>query len=216
MTLKEIMEPPCRPAKHVLQYIDGTNTRVRLPVSSPSHSEAGEARLVRAFLAVPEQIEQVLKLEPAITIGARDRKVQVYLGRGTSFAIALEGALKLKEVSYLHAEGCATGELKHGPIALVGEGMPVVVIVSYDRTFEKTVSNMQEVVAPGGRIILVTDGRGQHRRILGDTDPPRCEPAAPRCSMQRRSARQPCEVRHGGIAADATIGLAGSSPALGL
>jgi glutamine---fructose-6-phosphate transaminase (isomerizing) len=81
--------------------------------------------LVRAFLAVPDQIEQVLKLEPAITIGARDRKVQdvLYLGRGTSFAIALEGALKLKEVSYIHAEGCAAGELKHGPIALVEEGM---------------------------------------------------------------------------------------------
>ena len=85
----------------------------------------------------------------------------LYLGRGTSFPIALEGALKLKEISYIHAEGYAAGELKHGPIALIDEEMPVVVIAPYDHLFEKTVSNMQEVAARGGRIILITDRAGR-------------------------------------------------------
>ena len=84
----------------------------------------------------------------------------LYLGRGTSYPLALEGALKLKEISYIHAEGYAAGELKHGPIALIDENMPVVVIAPYDRVFEKTVSNMQEVAARGGKIILMTDAKG--------------------------------------------------------
>ena len=84
----------------------------------------------------------------------------LYLGRGTSYPLALEGALKLKEISYIHAEGYAAGELKHGPIALIDENMPVIVIAPHDRVFEKTVSNMQEVAARGGRIILVTDPKG--------------------------------------------------------
>ncbi len=81
----------------------------------------------------------------------------LYLGRGTSFPLAMEGALKLKEISYIHAEGYAAGELKHGPIALIDENMPVIVIAPHDRFFEKTVSNMQEVAARGGRIIFITD-----------------------------------------------------------
>jgi glutamine---fructose-6-phosphate transaminase (isomerizing) len=84
----------------------------------------------------------------------------LYLGRGTSYPLALEGALKLKEISYIHAEGYAAGELKHGPIALIDETMPVIVIAPHDGVFEKTVSNMQEVAARGGRIILVTDPKG--------------------------------------------------------
>ncbi|MCX2722642.1 glutamine--fructose-6-phosphate transaminase (isomerizing) [Roseibium salinum] len=84
----------------------------------------------------------------------------LYLGRATSFPLALEGALKLKELSYIHAEGYAAGELKHGPIALIDENMPVFVIAPYDGIFEKTVSNMQEVAARGGRIVLITDERG--------------------------------------------------------
>jgi glucosamine--fructose-6-phosphate aminotransferase (isomerizing) len=84
----------------------------------------------------------------------------LYLGRGTSFPLAMEGALKLKEISYIHAEGYAAGELKHGPIALIDEDMPVVVIAPYDQIFEKAVSNMQEVAARGGRIILITDRNG--------------------------------------------------------
>ena len=81
----------------------------------------------------------------------------LYLGRGTSYPIALEGALKLKEISYLHAEGYAAGELKHGPIALIDEGVPVIVIAPRDNLFDKTVSNMQEVAAREGKIILVSD-----------------------------------------------------------
>ncbi len=84
----------------------------------------------------------------------------LYLGRGTSYPLALEGALKLKEISYIHAEGYAAGELKHGPIALIDENMPVIVIAPHDKVFEKTVSNMQEVAARGGRLILMTDAKG--------------------------------------------------------
>ena len=83
----------------------------------------------------------------------------LYLGRGLSYPLALEGALKLKELSYIHAEGYAAGELKHGPIALIDEAMPIIVIAPHDAVFEKTVSNMQEVAARGGRIILIGDKR---------------------------------------------------------
>jgi len=81
----------------------------------------------------------------------------LYLGRGVSYALALEGALKLKEISYIHAEGYAAGELKHGPIALIDENVPVIVVAPGDELFEKTVSNMQEVAARGGKIILISD-----------------------------------------------------------
>ena len=88
----------------------------------------------------------------------------LYLGRDTSYPLAMEGALKLKEISYIHAEGYAAGELKHGPIALIDENMPVIVIAPHDRIFEKTVSNMQEVAARGGKIILITDQKGAAAR----------------------------------------------------
>jgi glucosamine--fructose-6-phosphate aminotransferase (isomerizing) len=104
-----------------------------------------------------------LALEPQTEKLARDLAKcsdVLYLGRGTSYPLAMEGALKLKEISYIHAEGYAAGELKHGPIALIDEKMPVIVIAPYDRVFEKTVSNMQEVAARGGKIILVTDPQG--------------------------------------------------------
>ena len=126
-------------------------------------SEKDEQNLVRALIAVPGLMAQALALEPQIEQLAHTlAKVHhvLYLGRGTSFPIALEGALKLKEISYIHAEGYAAGELKHGPIALIDETMPVIVIAPFDRVFEKTVSNMQEVAARGGKIILVTDPRG--------------------------------------------------------
>ncbi len=116
-----------------------------------------------ALIEVPRHMAEALKLEPQIEHLARDlaeSKDVLYLGRGTNFPVALEGALKLKEISYIHAEGYAAGELKHGPIALIDETMPVVVIAPHDRIFEKTVSNMQEVAARGGRIILVTDPVG--------------------------------------------------------
>jgi glutamine---fructose-6-phosphate transaminase (isomerizing) len=126
-------------------------------------SDADEAKLVHGLVEIPRLMAAALATEPQIEKLARDiakSKDVLYLGRGTSYPLALEGALKLKEISYIHAEGYAAGELKHGPIALIDENMPVVVIAPFDRVFEKTVSNMQEVAARGGNIILMTDARG--------------------------------------------------------
>ena len=126
-------------------------------------SDEDETKLVHGLVEIPRLMAEALTSEPQIEKLARDiakcRDV-LYLGRGTSYPLALEGALKLKEISYIHAEGYAAGELKHGPIALIDENMPVVVIAPYDRVFEKTVSNMQEVAARGGKIILMTDAKG--------------------------------------------------------
>src|SRR3981189_2419271 len=126
-------------------------------------SDADEAKLVHGLVEIPRLMAAALATEPQIEKLARDiakSKDVLYLGRGTSYPLALEGALKLKEISYIHAEGYAAGELKHGPIALIDENMPVVVIAPFDRVFEKTVSNMQEVAARGGNIILMTDAKG--------------------------------------------------------
>ena len=123
-------------------------------------SEAKEKELVRALGEVPRHISTILRSEAryeklAHTLSkARD---VLYLGRGVSYPIALEGALKLKEISYIHAEGYAAGELKHGPIALIDENVPVVVVAPEDDLFDKTLSNMQEVAARGGRIIFVSN-----------------------------------------------------------
>ncbi|MBA8838868.1 glutamine--fructose-6-phosphate transaminase (isomerizing) [Ochrobactrum sp. RH2CCR150] len=125
--------------------------------------DAREQELVRQLSEAPRFLNQVLKLEDEIAAVCTElAKVNhvLYLGRGTSFPLAMEGALKLKEISYIHAEGYAAGELKHGPIALIDEAMPVIVIAPSDRLYEKTVSNMQEVAARGGRIILITDKKG--------------------------------------------------------
>ncbi len=122
-----------------------------------------ERKLVRALAEMPRFALEVLKLEHQIEGLAKTLSKAtdiLYLGRGTSYPLAMEGALKLKEISYIHAEGYAAGELKHGPIALIDETMPVIVIAPYDRVFDKTVSNMQEVAARGGRIILITDPKG--------------------------------------------------------
>lgn len=122
-----------------------------------------EAQYVQNLIALPGLMAKVLELEAQAEALARElskAKDVLYLGRGTSFPLALEGALKLKEISYIHAEGYPAGELKHGPIALIDEEMPVIVIAPHDGLFEKTASNMQEVAARGGRIILVTDARG--------------------------------------------------------
>jgi glucosamine--fructose-6-phosphate aminotransferase (isomerizing) len=126
-------------------------------------SDADEAKLVHGLIEIPRLMATALATEPQIEKLAREiakSKDVLYLGRGTSVPLALEGALKLKEISYIHAEGYAAGELKHGPIALIDENMPVVVIAPFDRVFEKTVSNMQEVAARGGNIILMTDAKG--------------------------------------------------------
>ena len=132
-------------------------------------NENDEQNLFRALVEVPRLMAEALALEPAIERLARDlaRSQDVlYLGRGTSYPLALEGALKLKEISYIHAEGYAAGELKHGPIALIDEKMPIIVIAPFDRIFEKTVSNMQEVAARGGRIILITDPKGAEQATV--------------------------------------------------
>ena len=92
-------------------------------------------------------------------------KGAMFLGRGLSFPIALEGALKLKELSYLHAEGYPAGEMKHGPLALIEEGLPVVILAPKDRYFEKTISNMQEVIARGGKVILISNERNLAKSV---------------------------------------------------
>ncbi|AZO71491.1 MAG: glutamine--fructose-6-phosphate transaminase (isomerizing) [Mesorhizobium sp.] len=137
---------------------------------------------VGSFTEMPRLMRQVLNsIQPQIELLSRELSKchhVLYLGRGTNFPLAMEGALKLKEISYIHAEGYAAGELKHGPIALIDSNMPVIVIAPHDRFFDKTLSNMQEVAARGGRIILITDGKGaaaskldtMHTIVLPATD----------------------------------------------
>src|SRR5665647_516659 len=123
-------------------------------------SDADEAKLVHGLIEIPRLMAAALATEPQIEKLAREiakSKDVLYLGRGTSYPLALEGALKLKEISYIHAEGYAAGELKHGPIALIDENVPVIVVAPQDELFEKTVSNMQEVATRGGQIILISD-----------------------------------------------------------
>jgi glucosamine--fructose-6-phosphate aminotransferase (isomerizing) len=127
-------------------------------------TQAEEAALSVALSEVPGRAAEVLKHDEEIAkiaeIVAEARDV-LYLGRGTSFALALEGALKLKEISYIHAEGYAAGEMKHGPIALIDEDVPVIVIApGNDPLFEKTASNVQEVIARGGKVIFLSDADG--------------------------------------------------------
>jgi glucosamine--fructose-6-phosphate aminotransferase (isomerizing) len=111
---------------------------------------------------VPDALKESLKSENNIQAMAKEFlevKGSMFLGRGSSFPIALEGALKLKELSYLHAEGYPAGEMKHGPLALIEEGLPVIIIAPKDKYFEKTLSNMQEVIARGGKIFFITDNK---------------------------------------------------------
>ena len=111
---------------------------------------------------LPEAIKKCIKTESDVQLMAKEfisAKGSMFLGRGSSFPIALEGALKLKELSYLHAEGYPAGEMKHGPLALIEEGLPVIIIAPKDKYFEKTISNMQEVIARGGKILFITDNK---------------------------------------------------------
>ena len=128
-----------------------------------------ESALCHALTEVPSRANDVLNHDEAIKTLAHevmDARDLLYLGRGTGFPIALEGALKLKEISYIHAEGYAAGEMKHGPIALIDEHVPVIVIAPSDELFDKTASNMQEVIARGGRVIFLSDATGIEK--LGD------------------------------------------------
>lgn len=127
-------------------------------------SKGEEARLSRALVEVPSRTAEVLNNDAAIAKIAQslfaDARDVLYLGRGSNFPIALEGALKLKEISYIHAEGYAAGEMKHGPIALIDESVPVVVVAPTDNLFDKTISNMQEVLARGGKVVFFGDQMG--------------------------------------------------------
>ncbi|MBM3517461.1 MAG: glutamine--fructose-6-phosphate transaminase (isomerizing) [Alphaproteobacteria bacterium] len=132
-------------------------------------TRAEEAELSHALSEVPARAAEVLNHDEAIEQLSREiaeARDVLYIGRGINYPIALEGALKLKEISYIHAEGFAAGELKHGPIALIDEDVPVIVIAPSDALFEKTASNMQEVVARGARVVFLSDDKGI--RALGD------------------------------------------------
>jgi glucosamine--fructose-6-phosphate aminotransferase (isomerizing) len=142
---------------------------------------AEEARLVAVLMEAPRLIGEALSVEDKvreIAYGLSKARDVLYLGRGLTYALALEGALKLKEISYIHAEGYAAGELKHGPIALIDEATPVVVIAPSDALFDKTQSNMQEVSARGAPIVLLTDAEGlPHAPMLADVIlAPACDP----------------------------------------
>jgi glucosamine--fructose-6-phosphate aminotransferase (isomerizing) len=126
-------------------------------------SESDEKKLCASLLETPRHIAEFLKQEPAIKLlGEEIAKARdvLYMGRGASFPLAMEGALKLKEISYIHAEGYAAGEMKHGPIALIDDQVPIIVIAPSDVHFEKTISNMQEVMARGGKVLLISDAQG--------------------------------------------------------
>ena len=130
-----------------------------------------EARLVGALTEVPARAAEVLNYDQRLRELAEEiaeARYVLYLGRGTSYPIALEGALKLKEISYIHAEGYAAGEMKHGPIALIDDGVPVIVIAPTDDLFEKTASNIAEVMARDGRVIFFSDTRGE-KLLAGET-----------------------------------------------
>ncbi len=133
-----------------------------LKISKERNDIASEdyKKIVLDLKKLPDLIKETLSKQKDIQVIARDfitAKGTMYLGRGYSYPIAMEGALKLKELSYIHAEGYAAGEMKHGPLALIEDGMPVVVLAPKDRFFEKTMSNMQEVIARGGKVIMITD-----------------------------------------------------------
>jgi len=132
--------------------------------------EAEEKRLVHVLLGAPRLIAESINLEDAVRAVAveisKARDV-LFLGRGPMYPLALEGALKLKEISYIHAEGYAAGELKHGPIALVDESTPIVILAPFDSYFEKSASNMSEVMARGGQVVFITDPEGQSHAPVG-------------------------------------------------
>ena len=129
-------------------------------------TSAREADLSAALMELPARAAEVLNHNSRLRDIAHDiakARDVLFLGRGTSYPIALEGALKLKEISYIHAEGYAAGEMKHGPIALIAEDVPVIIAAPSDDVFEKTVSNLQEVAARGGKVLVLSDSRGLSR-----------------------------------------------------
>jgi glucosamine--fructose-6-phosphate aminotransferase (isomerizing) len=142
---------------------------------------AEEARLVRVLFEAPRLIAEALTLGQAIQAVAQElskARDVLFLGRGAMYPLALEGALKLKEISYIHAEGYAAGELKHGPIALIDEATPVVALAPLDEVFEKTASNLQEIAARGGPVIMIAPEAAEtpHGAIMTRVAAPDCDP----------------------------------------
>jgi glucosamine--fructose-6-phosphate aminotransferase (isomerizing) len=144
--------------------------------------EAEEKRLVRALIESPRLIAESIQLEEAVRSVAQEvakARDVLYLGRGPMSALALEGALKLKEISYIHAEGYAAGELKHGPIALVDDKTPIIILAPFDHYYEKSASNMSEVMARGGQVVFITDPEGKKHAPAGARvvmTAPSCDP----------------------------------------
>jgi glutamine---fructose-6-phosphate transaminase (isomerizing) len=144
--------------------------------------EAGEATLAGQLAEIPSRASEVLQHDERLQQIAGEIALArdvLYLGRGTSYPLALEGALKLKEISYIHAEGYAAGEMKHGPIALIDENVPVIVLAPPDDLFPKTLSNVEEVMARGGRVVMISDAAGVARldgRSFTGIAVPHCAP----------------------------------------
>ncbi|HWN80278.1 MAG TPA: glutamine--fructose-6-phosphate transaminase (isomerizing) [Bradyrhizobium sp.] len=145
-------------------------------------SRAREAELVGVMTEIPSRAGEVLNQDERIrniAVEIAEARDVLYLGRGSAFPLALEGALKLKEISYIHAEGYAAGEMKHGPIALIDKNVPVVVLAPNDDLFEKTLGNVEEVMARGGRVVMISDTAGVARladRLAFDIAMPDCDP----------------------------------------
>jgi glucosamine--fructose-6-phosphate aminotransferase (isomerizing) len=145
-------------------------------------SRAREAELVGVMTEIPSRAGEVLNHDERIrniAVEIAEARDVLYLGRGSAFPLALEGALKLKEISYIHAEGYAAGEMKHGPIALIDKNVPVVVLAPNDDLFEKTLGNVEEVMARGGRVVMISDTAGVARladRLAFDIAMPDCDP----------------------------------------
>ncbi len=143
---------------------------------------AREAELVGALTEIPSRASEVLNHDEGlrqIAVDIAKARDVLYLGRGSAFPLALEGALKLKEISYIHAEGYAAGEMKHGPIALIDPAVPVIVLAPHDDLFEKTLGNVEEVMARGGRVVMVSDAAGVARlegRCSFGIAVPNCDP----------------------------------------
>ena len=132
-------------------------SEVRKDIKKESYEKS-----IKNLNRLPEAIKECIDTESNVQLMAKEflkAKGSMFLGRGSSFPIALEGALKLKELSYLHAEGYPAGEMKHGPLALIEEGLPVIILAPKDKYFEKTLSNMQEVITRGGKILFITDNK---------------------------------------------------------
>ena len=137
------------PVKHIPEYPDQKDLDKNLYLNK-----------IKDLKELPKLVEQTLLTENKIqTVSGSftDAKGSMFLGRGFSYPIALEGALKLKELAYVHAEGYPAGEMKHGPLALIEDGMPVVVLAPRDNYYKKTISNMQEVIARGAKVLLITN-----------------------------------------------------------